>query len=219
MFFFGKDDRAPAERPLSPLFLALAKAAHGSLTWLTGGCSHRNASWPTNGKQTCHDCHKVRAYQFTDTGIRIGYWRAPLPDSNPRPTWDYIQEAIAPSVRNNPVDILAARERNRADLIPSTCPTHNKRLDHFGQCPECVAALDAEAAKARTYSTEYRRVVDAAIRVTDRHYPKSSRSEVRTSPCPECGAKSGEHCIGARDKARTANHQGRINAHRSAVPA
>jgi len=37
-----------------------------------------------------------------------------------------------------------------------------------------------------------------------------SRPQVRNVICPECGAGSGERCVGARGKIRTANHMSRV---------
>ena len=45
----------------------------------------------------------------------------------------------------------------------------------------------------------------------DIRYP--SRTEVRTVPCPTCGARPGQKCIGAREKVRESNHQERVTAH------
>lgn len=42
-----------------------------------------------------------------------------------------------------------------------------------------------------------------------------SREEVRTVPCPECGARPDEKCIGARGKERLSNHMGRVNAYKA----
>ena len=38
------------------------------------------------------------------------------------------------------------------------------------------------------------------------------REIVRGVPCPECGARSAEPCIGSRGQLRTANHQARVDA-------
>jgi hypothetical protein len=42
----------------------------------------------------------------------------------------------------------------------------------------------------------------------------AQRQMVRSVPCPKCGAKAGQKCIGVRVKARAASHQERWDAYR-----
>lgn len=166
MLYFGKEFRAPAYR-----------AILATLRWFFA-CTHAHPSRPMSNHQTCLDCGFQRSYRFTDTGISIGRWRKPLPAST-QPTWDYVREASTPSVFNNPIDIEAARERNRADLIPSTCAHHGKRLDHYGQCPACKVAVELKHVEDRGRCTEYRRVIDTATRITEKHIGQRCRKAAR----------------------------------------
>lgn len=172
MLSFGKQLRAPAKRPLNPFFRIPARILLAFFQWALN-CSHKNASWPTHGKQVCHDCQWWRPYLFTDSGIHKGIWRPQSPEAElheQHPRWDFLSEAIAAG--NNPIDIASARERNRADLFPSECSEHGTRLDHYGQCSDCKARVETELETARRQTTEYRRVVNTANAVVDRHEGK-----------------------------------------------
>jgi hypothetical protein len=166
MLYFGKEFRAPAYR-----------AILATLRWFFA-CTHANRSRPMSNHQTCLDCGYQRVYRFTQSGIYMGRWRKPMPAST-QPTWDYVREAAQPSVFNNPIDIAAARERNSADQYPATCAQHGLRLDHYGQCATCVAAREVSDALRRASCTEYRRVVDTAQRVTEKHIGQRCRKAAR----------------------------------------
>ncbi len=91
-------------------------------------------------------------------------------------------------------------------------------------CPVCAATKGSpcthpsgdvfpESHRARiAVATEWvtrRRKKSVALRELS---GRPSRSEVRSVPCPECGAPAGENCVGTRRNERHANHQARINA-------
>jgi len=42
-----------------------------------------------------------------------------------------------------------------------------------------------------------------------------SREEVRSVPCPACGAAPGENCVAARGKVRLSNHMERVYAYKA----
>jgi hypothetical protein len=46
------------------------------------------------------------------------------------------------------------------------------------------------------------------------HQDFISREQARALPCPRCGARPGQNCVGSRGQLRTANHQERAAAAR-----
>lgn len=160
MFSFGKELRAPAYG----LILA-------GLRWVFG-CQHEHTTWPINNHQTCLDCGDERQYRFTDTGIFVGRWRRPLPPDSTRPVWSFAAQANKPvpaadlarlRARNTPVEHARPGQ-------PVLCADCGQPLDYFGACP-AATSMDRATKRSPVYCqrTAYRRVIDQANQVIDRH--------------------------------------------------